>query len=223
MPPPETVQLLLREIESKDYVTAAHTWRVVLYTRALAEFFGLDRDAIARLSIAAALHDIGKVETPDAILRKAGPLTPDEFEIIKAHPGAGHARLLALGETDPLVLDLVRHHHERLDGLGYPDGLAGDAIPAPARYFSVVDSFDALTSLRPYRRSIGPEAERNAIRELRDGVGSRYCAECVEAFARLHERGEISWIGEHYNDRCVLPPFVGEGSARSARRAERPA
>jgi HD-GYP domain-containing protein (c-di-GMP phosphodiesterase class II) len=222
MLPTESVQLLLREIEAKDYVTAAHTWRVVLYTRALGEFFGLDHEAIGRLSVAAALHDIGKVGIPDRILRKPDKLTDEEFAVIKEHPALGHARLLAIGETDSLVLELVRHHHERFDGKGYPDRLAGDAIASPARYFSVVDSFDAMTSLRPYRQAIGPEAERAAIRELRDGIGSRYCATCVEAFAQLQEHGEISWIGEYYNDRCALPLFDGAAiSAAKARRSVR--
>jgi hypothetical protein len=79
-----------------------------------------------------------------------------------------------------------------------------------------------MTSARPYRRTIGPDAERAAIRELREGVGSRYCAACVEAFAALHESGELSWIGEYFADRCELPPFVGEGSAAIARRSLRP-
>lgn len=219
---PQLVRSLLDEIEAKDYVTAAHTWRVVLYTRALAELFGMDHSTIERLSVAAALHDIGKVNVPDAILRKPDRLTAEEFKIVKAHPADGHARLLALGETDPLVLDLVRSHHERFDGTGYPDGLAGDDIPAAARSFAVVDSFDALTSIRPYRRSTGPEAERAALRELRDGVGTRYCAACVEAFARLYESGELTWIPEYFADRCVLPPFAGASSASGARRSLRP-
>lgn len=219
--PPDTVQALVRIIELKDLTTAAHTWRVVLYTRALAEFFGMDHDRIARLSVGAALHDLGKIDVPDAILQKPGPLTPEEFAIIRTHPGKGRERLVAMGEDDPLVLELVRHHHERHDGMGYPDGLRGDATAAVARYFSVVDTFDALTSIRPYRHEVGQQAARAAVRELRDGIGSRYCAECVEAFAMLYERGDFDWILEHYNDRRELPAFAGMSGVEEAMKKKR--
>jgi HD-GYP domain-containing protein (c-di-GMP phosphodiesterase class II) len=219
--PAEIVQALVRAIELKDLATAAHTWRVVLYSRARAEHFGLDADSISRLSVAAALHDLGKIDVPDVVLQKPGRLTAEEFEIVKTHTTAGHSRLVAMGEDDPLVLELVRHHHERVDGKGYPDGLKGEATSAAARYFSVVDSFDALTSVRPYRHEIGPEAERAALRELRDGIGTRYCAESVEAFAKLYESGRMSWIPENFNDRCEVPAFRGEAEVREAHRSLR--
>lgn len=217
--PSDTVQALVRIIELKDRTTAAHTWRVVLYSRALGEFFGMDHGAIGRLSVAAALHDLGKIDVPDEVLQKPGPLTPEEFDIVKTHTTAGHARLVAMGEDDPLVLELVRHHHERFDGSGYPDGLAGNAISAAARFFSVVDAFDALTRIRPYRREIGQEAERAAIRELQKGIGSRYCAASVEAFARLYASGKLSWIPEHFNDRRSVPAYSGEAGVREAHKS----
>ncbi len=206
---PETVRGLVHEIEETDLVTAAHTWRVVLYTRVLLEHFGAGHEQVDRASVAAALHDVGKLDIPGSILQKPGKLTAEEYEIVKTHTTLGHARLLRMGVDDAMALELVRHHHERYDGLGYPDGLSGAAISGWARYFAVVDSFDAMTSVRPYRHDVGHDAARAAVRELRAGVGSRYCAASVEAFAGLYERGELDWILENFNDRCVLPAFDG--------------
>ncbi|MBY0262554.1 MAG: HD domain-containing protein [Phycisphaerales bacterium] len=203
--PPTTSLALVRTLELKDPTTAAHTWRVVLYTRALAESFHADHGLINRLSFAAALHDVGKIDIPDAILLKPGKLTDAEFEVIKTHPVLGHERLLRMGEDDPLVLELVRHHHERLDGLGYPDGLTTQQIPLAALYFSVVDTFDALTSVRPYRQEIGHDAGIKAIDELLRNAGTRYAKESVEAFKKLFDAGDLDWIMEHFNDRCELP------------------
>lgn len=205
--PLETVASLVKAIERKDASTAHHTWRVVLYARAMAEAFGLDRERIQRITIAAALHDIGKLDIPDSILLKPGPLTTTEFEIVKAHTILGHRRLTDMGVLEPLVLDLVRHHHERVDGSGYPDGLAGDRIALAARHFAVIDAFDALTSLRPYRSEVGPDAAERALAQLRDGVGARYCEDCVRAFTDLYRSGTIGWILEYFNDKNPAPEF----------------
>lgn len=213
---PEIVRGLLVEIEQKDLVTAAHTWRVVLYTRVLVEHFGGSHEQVDRASVAAALHDIGKLDIPERILQKPGKLTPEEYEIVKSHTTLGHERLLRMGVDDAMALELVRHHHERMDGSGYPDALRGDGISGWARYFAVVDSFDAMTSVRPYRHDVGHDAARAAVRELRECVGTRYCAACVEAFASLYEKGELDWILEHFNDRCEVPGFAGAAGAREA-------
>ena len=148
---PKVVRDLLTQIERKDLSTAAHTWRVTLYTRALMEHFGLDFDMIDLGTQAAALHDIGKIEIPDRILQKPGKLSDEEFEIIKYHPVSGYARMIDLDVTEEPILDLVRYHHERWDGLGYQFQLKGEDIPIGARVFAVIDSFDAMTSVRPYR------------------------------------------------------------------------
>jgi HD-GYP domain-containing protein (c-di-GMP phosphodiesterase class II) len=213
---PDFVHSLVRRLEHKDGATAAHTWRVVLYTRTLAEHFALDSSLIERLTIAAAMHDVGKLNVPDSILKKAGPLTPQEWGIMKQHTIWGEAQLRALGVTDALVLDLVRSHHERVDGSGYPDQLRGNAISDGARYFAVIDSFDAMTSVRPYRTDVGPGAAERAIRDLKDQRGSSYCAECVDAFAQLYNSGRLGWILEYFNDRCELPAF-GLNHAAAAR------
>lgn len=192
--------------------TAAHTWRVVLYTRALGEKAGLGADMLERLTVGAALHDIGKIEIPSAILQKPGKLDPDEFEVMKTHTLLGHERLLRMGEDDPLILDLVRSHHERFDGAGYPDGLTGDAIPVAARYFSVIDSFDAMTSLRPYRRETGLLAAEHAIEELQAGIRTRYCPGTVELFVSLYRTGGLGWILEYFNDSAAVPKYDGRPS-----------
>ncbi|MCC6425755.1 MAG: HD domain-containing protein [Phycisphaerales bacterium] len=203
----EIVQAMVRLLEVKDLSTAAHTWRVVLYTRTLAEDAGLPIETITRLTTAAALHDIGKLDIPFAILQKPGKLTDDEFEVMKTHTTHGHEHVRAMGEDDPIIVGLVRHHHERFDGKGYPDRLAGDQIPRVARYFAVVDSFDAMTSIRPYRSTIGPEAAEAAIAELKAGRGTRYDPDAVDRFDALYSRGSLDWIREHFNDARPVPDY----------------
>lgn len=202
-----TLQTLLRSIEAKDRCTAAHTWRVVLYTRAAAERAGLDSGFIAQLTNAAALHDIGKIEIPEAILNKPTPLTPGEYEIMKSHTVRGYELLTGMGETDEVMLALVRHHHERWDGKGYPDGLAGDAIPLAARYFAVIDSFDAMTGNRPYRPILNDEQLEEAIGQLRDGMGTQFDPAAVETFLDLFATGDLDWILHYFNDESPVPDY----------------
>lgn len=215
---PEIVKALVNLIEVKDASTAAHTWRVVLYTRALAEAFGVDHDVIARLTTAAALHDVGKLDIPESILQKPGRLTDDEYAVMQTHTLRGHERLVAMGEEDPILLNLVRSHHERFDGLGYPDRLKGDQIPLGPRFFAVIDSFDAMTSVRPYRAQIGEAAALRAIEELEKGKGEKYHPEPVDAFAGLYRSGELDWILHYYNDEFPAPAFE---AAAAMQRLER--
>jgi len=210
---PDIVQALVKTIELKDRSTAAHTWRVVLYTRAMAEEAGLGRGEIERLSYAAALHDVGKIDIPDELLQKPGALTAQEYGVVKTHAALGHERLLRMGETDPLMLELVRHHHERWDGKGYPDGLAGEQIATGARFFSVIDAFDAMTSVRPYRSEVGPAAAQKAIDELQSGRGTRYWPRAVDMFASLYKTGKLGWILDYFNDRCPVEFEAGEKGA----------
>lgn len=204
----------VRDLEVKDQSTAAHTWRVVLYARALAEDAGVEPEVLERITYGAAVHDIGKLATPNEILQKPGPLTPAEFDVIKLHPIEGFRRLHQAGERDQIVLDMVRHHHERVDGYGYPDGLKGEKIPQAARYFAVVDTFDALTSVRPYRTQVGHDAAEQAILELKAGTGSRYCADAVGRFSRLFSTGHLEWILNHFNDTCPVPDYTSLGKIR---------
>ncbi len=221
---PDAVHSLVKALEHKDGDTAAHTWRVVLYTRAMAEHFGVDVAMIERLSIAAAVHDVGKLDIPDSIIKKPGPLSDEEWGVMKRHTLLGEQRLRALGITDPLVLELVRSHHERVDGRGYPDGLLGDQLGRGPRYFAVIDSFDAMTSIRPYRAQVGPDAAEAAIRDLLDSRGTKYCGECVDAFVTLYRTGRIGWILEYFNDRGDVPEFglAQAAGARSSASGSRP-
>ena len=203
----DIVQSLVKSIELKDRSTAAHTWRVVRYTRALAERAGLEKPLVERLCIGAALHDVGKIDIPDAILTKADRLTDAEFDIIKTHTTLGHDRLVRMGETDEHLLGLVRSHHERWDGLGYPDGLAGESIALGPRFFAVIDSFDAMTSIRPYRDRIGEDAAELALLELEAGKGTRYWPEAVDAFTDLYRSEQITWILHYFNDDVPVPDF----------------
>jgi HD-GYP domain-containing protein (c-di-GMP phosphodiesterase class II) len=204
---PAIVTDLVRQIEAKDLSTAAHTWRVVLYTRALLEHFGVERDLIALLTQAAALHDVGKIEIPDHILQKPGRLTDEEFEIIKLHPVTGDARMITLDVTDEPILNFVRYHHERWDGLGYPHQLKGESIPLGPRVFAVIDSFDAMTSVRPYRRDLDAAAPDRALVELQSGMNTRYWPEAVEAFTDLYKTGRLDHILHYFNDDVPLPAF----------------
>lgn len=204
---PDIVQALVQTIGLKDLSTAAHTWRVALYARAMAEEAGLGHDEVERVTRGAALHDVGKIDIPDAVLQKPGPLTDEEFAVIKTHAALGHERLIRMGEDDPVMLELVRHHHERWDGKGYPDGLESERIPLVARYFAVIDSFDAMTSIRPYRQDVGEAAAERAVTELDAGAGSRYWAPGVKMFTSLYRSGRLDWILHHFNDRCELPPY----------------
>ncbi|MEX2219203.1 MAG: HD domain-containing phosphohydrolase [Phycisphaerales bacterium] len=217
---PRHIRDLVRAVERRDAVTAAHTWRVVLYARLVAGALGADHDFIRRFSVAAALHDVGKLDIPARILRKPGALTARERAIMQRHAPRGERRLARMGERDGLVLSLVRSHHERWDGGGYPDGLGGEAIPEHARYFAVVDSFDAMTGRRPYRAP-GPEPAARALAELRAGAGAAYWGPAVDLFARLCESGRLRWVLDLFDGRCPVAPFSCPGGAEALERRAR--
>lgn len=203
----DIIQAFVRAIELKDACTAAHTWRVVLYSRAMAERLGFDRDHLARMSDAAAMHDVGKIDIPDGILSKPGSLTDAEFEIIKSHTTLGHERLIEMGVTDETMLELVRHHHERWDGTGYPDQLKAEQITVDARIFSVIDTFDALTSFRPYRKDVGEKAAERAIKIIEKGAGTQFWPIAVEQFVELYRSDQLGWILHHFNDQAPVSEF----------------
>jgi len=207
----DAIESLARKVEATDVCTSAHTVRVSLYAQALAEDEGLPEATVQRLMKAAMLHDIGKIDVPRHILVKPGKLTDEEFEEMRRHTIYGHERLIALGETDEIVLSLVRWHHERMDGTGYPDKLRGTEIPVSARYFGVIDCFDAMTSIRPYRCEIGPDAAEKAIEELQRHSGPWYWPAAVDRFERLYRTGSLDWILHHLND---ASPLVRESTPR---------
>lgn len=176
-----TIIALARAIEAKDSSTEAHTERVGLHARRLGEAAGIDGAMLDDVHFGAVIHDIGKIGIPDAILLKPGALTEAERELMRQHVAIGEeiARPLRSAAT---LLPIIRHHHERVDGRGYPDGLAGEAIPLGARVVAVCDAFDAMTSARPYRPALSVEA---AVDALRAGAGSQWDARLVELFVQL--------------------------------------
>ncbi len=153
----ETVLFSLAlSIEAKDPYTEGHCDRLSKYSVALAERLGLPEELRVALRRAGIVHDIGKVAVPEHILLKPGPLTPEEWKVMKQHPVVGE-RICAPLKTFRHVLPVIRHHHEKLDGSGYPDALKGGEIPATARILQTVDIYDALTTARPYRKALSPE------------------------------------------------------------------
>lgn len=144
---------LAMSIEGKDPYTEGHCERLSHYSSALGKRMGLPEDQIVALNRAGIVHDIGKVAVPDAVLLKPGRLTSQEMDIIRLHPVVGE-RICAPLKSFRYVLPIIRHHHEKLDGTGYPDGLKGDAIPLGARILTIVDVFDALTTERPYKGAL---------------------------------------------------------------------
>jgi len=143
---------LARSIEGKDPYTHGHCERLSDYSARLGQHLGLAEDEITALRRAGVVHDVGKIAVPDAILLKPGRLTAEEWKLIQEHPVVGE-RICAPLKSFRLVLPIIRHHHEKLDGSGYPDGLRGDAIPITARVLQVVDVYDALTTDRPYKKA----------------------------------------------------------------------
>lgn len=179
----EAVLLLLAQcVEARDPYTAGHCDRLSRYSVALGERLGLDLEQLQALSIAGVVHDLGKIATPDAILLKRGPLTPSERRVIEEHPGVGEELCKPI-RSFALVRPIIRHHHERWDGSGYPDGLRGIAIPVTARILAVVDVFDALTTERPYRK---PSTAAGAIQILeKETERGWYDPEVVAAFREV--------------------------------------
>jgi putative two-component system response regulator len=143
---------LARSIESKDPYTHGHCERLADYSVRLGKQVGLSEEQVTALRRAGIVHDIGKVAVPDAILLKPGRLTEEEWEVVRQHPVVGEGICAPL-KSFRVVLPIIRHHHEKYDGSGYPDGLRGDAIPIGARVLQIVDVFDALTTERPYKKA----------------------------------------------------------------------
>ena len=144
---------LARSIESKDPYTRGHCERLAEYSAALGESIGLSGDEITALRRASVVHDIGKVAVPESILLKPARLTPEEYQVMQQHPVVGE-NICAPLKSFARVLPIIRHHHEKLDGSGYPDRLRGDSIPITARVLEIVDVYDALTTQRPYKRAL---------------------------------------------------------------------
>ncbi|MFL5574761.1 MAG: HD-GYP domain-containing protein [Gemmatimonadaceae bacterium] len=185
-----SIQSLADALEVKDRYTRGHSVRVSQYAAVIGRALALDGDVVRQLELGGHVHDIGKIGVREAVLNKPGPLTDDEYEHIMTHPAVGWRILSPLLADAPLILNIVRSHHERFDGRGIPDGLAGTEIPLEARIAAVADSFDAMTSGRPYRRGARMTLEE-AIAELHRCAGTQFDPEIVSAFVGAVRAGAI--------------------------------
>jgi len=183
-----SIQSLADALEVKDPYTHGHSLRVSHYSVAIARSIGMSAEAIREIEIGGRVHDIGKIGVREAVLNKPGPLTGEEYRHIMTHPLVGWKILSPLLDDVPMALNIVRWHHEKYDGSGIPDALVGDAIPIEARIAAVADTFDAMTSVRPYRPGV-PLAETFA--ELRRCSGAQFDPVCVTAFFDALDAGAI--------------------------------
>ncbi len=176
--------VLLAMLAERDAATSCNSKATAVWARRLATALGFDSDGVEFVELCGLLHDVGKVATPDAILKKPGPLTPEESAVMRGHAAAG-ARILEQIPSLRRCAFVVRSHHERFDGNGYPDQLRGNAIPFEARVIAVADSFNAMVTDRPYRRAMAPRA---AMKILEEGRGTQWDPNIVDAFLALFER-----------------------------------
>jgi putative nucleotidyltransferase with HDIG domain len=175
-----TVNSLTSISELSDPETGRHSSRVATYAVMLAEALGLPRKEIEQIQIGALFHDIGKIAIRDEILGKSGPLTAEEYEIIKEHAQAGY-EIAVKANLSQTVTDIIKYHHERYDGTGYPEGLKGNHIPYTARIIAIADCYDAMTSARSYRVTI---SQTEALRELKFTAGTQFDPRMVDAFVK---------------------------------------
>jgi putative two-component system response regulator len=192
----ETVMMLAVAAETHDRSTGMHLSRVRALVEALARELGYAAPAVGELGLAAVLHDIGKLNVPDKLLAQPGALDQEDWDVLKRHTVWG-SQFLDGRPGFGLAASVARSHHERWDGAGYPDGLAGDAIPEVAAIVTVADSFDAMTHDRPYRIRVGMDA---AIAELHANAGTQFSPRVVDALLRLHARGNLAKIFRDIDD-----------------------
>lgn len=182
-----TVEALANAIEARDTYTRGHTERVYMLSKILADELDWTEAELGDLRIGGILHDIGKIGVPDSILNKSRRLTDEEFEIMRTHPEKGARMVESIPFLRP-ALPFIKYHHERHDGMGYPCGLKGDEIPLPGRLLAVVDTIDAVTSDRPYRKG---RSLAEAIEEIKNHSGTQFNPEVVEACLRAYSKGKL--------------------------------
>lgn len=191
--------MLAQAVEAKDVYTEGHLRRLRAYGEQLALACGLSPAEVAAVRHGGILHDIGKIGVDEAIIRKPGPLTPEEAAQMRRHPEIG-ASIISQMRFAREVAPIINGHHEYWDGSGYPQGLSGDAIPIGARIITIVDAYDAMMTDRPYRAALG---EVESLRQLHGGRGSQFDPDLLDIFVGLVEKGLV--VAEH------MPP-VGSGS-----------
>ncbi len=184
----ETIRTLAAAIDAKDPYTRGHSERVASYSMALSRHLGLKQDEVFRIHIAAILHDVGKLGIKDGILNKPGGLSDEEFEVMRQHPSIG-AQIMSPIRMLKDIIPGIRNHHETWDGTGYPDRLKGDQIPMVARIIGVADTFDAMTTTRPYQQAMTLEY---VIAKMRSMSGSRFDPLVIDAFLAAVEAGDVS-------------------------------
>jgi putative nucleotidyltransferase with HDIG domain len=180
----ENVEAMLTAIDTKDRYTRRHSEHVTEYARWIADELRLPRETRRMTCVGGLLHDIGKIGVPDTILQKPGRLSAEEWEVMKGHPSLGALMLRSVPGLEG-VIDAVRSHHERWDGRGYPDGLAGENIPLLGRILAVADAFSAMTTDRPYRKGMAWEA---ALGEIRANSGTQFDPTLAHAFLAAAEQ-----------------------------------
>ena len=184
----ETIEALAHAVDAKDAYTSGHSCRVAVYSKAIAEEAGLPQEECDHIYFAALLHDVGKIGIRKSIINKPGKLTDEEYAHIKTHPVLG-AQILSSIKQAPFLCDGARYHHERYDGKGYPDGLAGEDIPEIARIIAVADAYDAMTSARSYREPLPRDVVRS---EMKKGIGTQFDPRFAEIMLRLMEREDLA-------------------------------
>ncbi len=202
----DTLTVLANAIELRDHYTVGHTWRVTNFAMAIARELGWNEEKIHEVQMGGVLHDVGKIAVDNAILGKAGRLTEEEFAQMRVHPERGADLLRDVKFLRPLI-PYCLYHHERWDGTGYPHGLKGEEIPIEGRLVAVADAFDAMTSNRPYRRGMDPQA---ALKLLVDGRGTQFDATVVDALLAAFKKGKITEVLQDYfknESRSLVCPF----------------
>lgn len=190
----EAIYMLSMAAEAKDNVTGSHLQRVRFYSEAIARQLGLPEETVQEIGYSSMMHDVGKLNVPDEILKKPGKLSPQEWAEMKKHPSKG-AAILRDQPFYGVARDIAAHHHERWDGQGYPQGKRGEEIPLCSRIVTVADVFDALTTSRPYKNAWPDEVARAKIAE---GKGTFFDPKVVDAFEQLYKSGVISEIKHRY-------------------------
>ncbi|MBF0170231.1 MAG: HD domain-containing protein [Nitrospinae bacterium] len=191
----DAIYSLAMAAEAKDDDTGDHVRRIQHYTAALATRLGLSREDVDLISLSSIMHDVGKISVPDGILKKPAKLTDEEFGAMRTHTEHG-MKILPKKEFFRMAREIARHHHERWDGGGYPDKLAGEDIPYAARIVAVTDVFDALTSERPYKKAWPFE---KAMEVMREGSGSHFDPKMIDAWVQLYDEGVLLRIHQQWS------------------------
>ncbi|HEV7571361.1 MAG TPA: HD domain-containing phosphohydrolase, partial [Thermoanaerobaculia bacterium] len=182
------VRMLAAAIDAKDPYTRGHSERVARYSIAIGKNLALSEQDMRNLRISALLHDVGKIGIDDRILRKPGALSDDEFEVMKGHPAKGAAIMSGVAQLIDIIPGM-KYHHEKWSGGGYPDGLTAEEIPMQARIVAIADTFDAMTTNRPYQKAM----ELNyVVEKIKSFAGTRFDPHVVDAFASAVQRGDIT-------------------------------